>query len=154
MIGGTDTTTRTNTFDSTWKMGQELFNSLSKLLKQRSAPKTPKATPGLTYSGNSGSIFGIAGNALKVAFTSFASFFSTFLGNVEEPSIKDNIDKMNGVAEAMKQPGISITDIGIGLANSFLPGFDLRSANPAQAKDLAKNMLSPTCSTPYKPTKK
>tara|TARA_R110002110_G_scaffold166602_2_gene367328 strand:+ start:81335 stop:81766 length:432 start_codon:yes stop_codon:yes gene_type:complete len=139
------------TNDRSWKIGQEMLAGLSDLFKQRNQPKV---NTGVHYSGNSGSVFGIAGNALKIAFGSFASFFSTLLGHVEEPSVKASVEQISHVAKTINKPGASMIDIGCGLMNSFLPGFDLKKADPTELKDVAQNMLKPTCSVPYRPTKK
>lgn len=154
-VKSTSTDTQDKDFDKSWKIGSELLAGLSNFWKQSKQPNSTKANSGLTYSGgSSNSIFGILAQAMKMAFSFFSSSFKTVFGSVNEPTIQASIAKMDTARQAMEKPGASLFDIGTKILGGYFPGFDLSKATSKGLQSMAEKTFSPTCSTPYKPTKK
>lgn len=145
-------------FDSQWKMGEQLLQGFSDILKSSSLKR--KKHSGLTYTNSkSTSFLGLFASLLKAVLGGFSSMVGTLLKHVDNKDIQDNVKQFEKIEKTANQPNSSLWDVlGAALSGpeSYMPGVNIHKAatDSNYCKEIISSMSNPTCATKYKPGKK
>jgi len=144
-------------FDSQWKMGEQLFKGISDFLKSDSLMRKKRSDStvhhGLTYTTpKPKSFLGFFGPLLKNILVGFSSITSTLLKHVDNDEVRENVAKLDNLANVAGKPNSSLLDILGTATQSYIPGFDLSQAtDTSYLKETIKNVAQHTSDIKYAP---